>query len=215
MSSRLFRDSVPYRVDHIKSEISGIVFILPTLLILAFRHFRNFRIVFQSERFGIVLHWIASVTVLLYGSIIPQRDQVVQRNQGETGSRSPLLSLGFKSRVSILVYVLRFVCPLSDIEQQDFCHQLRFQSQFQFVVAYDGRITCSNACGSPCVARTMVSNGTSLFFRLLISIPHFPVRASFASLRAHVSDGIGHWRVRCRARRRFRGRSSLRSRIEG
>ena len=39
--------------------------------------------------------------------------------------------------------------------------------------------------------------------------------ASFASLRAHVSDGIGHWRVRCRARRRFRGRSSLRSRIEG
>ena len=56
--------------------------------------------------------------ILSYGSIIPQRDQVVQRNQGETGSRSPLLSLGFKSRVSILVYVLRFVCPLSDIEQQ-------------------------------------------------------------------------------------------------
>lgn len=96
MSSRLFRDSVPYRVDHIKSEISGIVFILPTLLILAFWHFRNFRIVSQSKRFGIFLHWIASVTVLLYGSIIPQRDQVVQRNQGETGSRSPLLSLGFK-----------------------------------------------------------------------------------------------------------------------
>ena len=133
MSSRLFRDSVPYRVDHIKSEISGIV-------ILAFWHFRNFRIVSQSKRFGISLHWIASVTVLLYGSIIPQRDQVVQRNQGETGSRSPLLSLGFKSRVSILVYVLRFVCPLSDIEQQDFCHQLRFQSQFQFVVAYDGDV---------------------------------------------------------------------------
>lgn len=44
------------------------------------------------------------MTVLLYGSIIPQRDQVVQRNQGETGSRSPLLSLGFKSRVSILVW---------------------------------------------------------------------------------------------------------------
>lgn len=97
MSSRLFRDSVPYRVDHIKSEISGIAFILPTLLILAFWHFRNFRIVSQSKRFGIFLHWIASVTVLLYGSIIPQRDQVVQRNQGETGSRSPLLSLGFIS----------------------------------------------------------------------------------------------------------------------
>lgn len=113
MSSRLFRDSVPYRVDHIKSEISGIVFILPTLLILAFRHFRNFRIVFQSERFGIFLHWIASVIILSYGSIIPQRDQVVQRNQGETGSRSPLLSLGFKSRVLILIYVLRFICPLS------------------------------------------------------------------------------------------------------
>lgn len=47
--------------------------------------------------------------ILSYGSIIPQQDQVVQRNQGETGSRSPLLSLGFKSRVSILVYVLRFV----------------------------------------------------------------------------------------------------------
>lgn len=140
MSSRLFRDSVPYRVDHIKSEISGIVLVLPTLLILAFRHFRKIRIVSQSGRFGIFLHWIASVTVLLYGSIIPQRDQVVQRNQGETGSRSPLLSLGFKSRVSILVYVLRFVCPLSDIEQQDFCHQLRFQSQFQFVVAYDGDV---------------------------------------------------------------------------
>ena len=52
----------------------------------------------------------------------------------------PLLSLGFKSRVSILIYVVRFVCPLSDIEQQDFCHQLRFQSQFQFVVAYDGDV---------------------------------------------------------------------------
>lgn len=75
--------------------------------------------------------------------------------------------------------------------------------------------TWLNACGSPCVARTMVSNGTSLFFLLLISIPHFLVRASFASLRVPASDGIGHWRVRCRARRRFRGRSSLRSRIEG
>ena len=107
MSSRLFCDSVPYRVDHIKSEISGIVLVLPTLLILAFRHFRKIRIVSQSGRFGIFLHWIASVIVLSYDSIVPQRDQVVQRNQGETGSRSPLLSIGFKSRVSILIYVLR------------------------------------------------------------------------------------------------------------